>query len=53
MYKAGTPKSKAIDFVLSLFPNWSSDVTEIPHAAGWAYSHNPFGCDRMKFKSHK
>ena len=51
--KAGIPKTKAIDFVLSLFPNWSSGITEIPHAAGWAYTHNPFGCDRMKFKSHK
>ena len=51
--KAGIPKTKAIDFVLSLFPNWSSGITEIPHAADWAYTHNPFGCDRMKFKSHR
>ena len=51
--KAGIPKAKAIEFVLSLFPNWSSGITEIPHAADWAYTHNPFGCDRMKFKPHK
>ncbi len=51
--KAGIPKTKAIDFVLSLFPNWSGGTTEIPHAADWAYTHNPFGCDRMKFRSHK
>ncbi len=51
--KAGIPKTKAIEFVVSLFPNWSSAEEEVTHAAGWAYSHNPFGCDRMKFKSHK
>jgi hypothetical protein len=51
--KAGIPKAKAIEFVTSLFPNWSSGTTEIQHAAEWAYTHNPFGCDRMKFKSHK
>jgi len=51
--KAGIPKTKAIEFVVSLFPTWTSAEEEITHAAGWAYTHNPFGCDRMKFKSHK
>ena len=44
---------KAIEFVVSLFPTWTSAEEEVKHAAGWAYTHNPFGCDRMKFKSHK
>ena len=44
---------KAIEFVVSLFPTWTSAEEEVTHAAGWAYTHNPFGCDRMKFKSHK
>ena len=51
--KAGIPKSKAIEFVSSLFDNWSSGEIEISHAAEWAYKHNLFGCDRMKFKPHK
>jgi len=51
--KAGIPKTKAIEFVVSLFPTWTSAEEEVTHAAGWAYTHNPFGCDRMKFKSHK
>lgn len=51
--KAGIPKTKAIEFVVSLFPTWTSAEEEITHAAGWAYTHNPFGCDRMKFKPHK
>ena len=41
---------KAIVFVVSLFPTWTSAEEEVTHAAGWAYTHNPFGCDRMKFK---
>ena len=44
---------KTIEFVVSLFPTWTSAQEEVTHAAGWAYTHNPFGCDRMKFKSHK
>ena len=44
---------KAIEFVVSLFPTWTSTAEEVTHAAGWAYTHNTFGCDRMKFKSHK
>lgn len=51
--KAGIPKTKAIEFVVSLFPTWTSAEEEVTHAAGWAYTHNPFGCDRMKFKPHK
>ena len=51
--KAGIPKTKAIEFVVSLFPTWTSAEEEVTHAAGWAYTHNPFGCERMKFKSHK
>ena len=51
--KAGIPKTKAIEFVVSLFPTWTSAEEEVTHAAGWAYTHNPFGCDRMKFRSHK
>ena len=44
---------KAIEFVVSLFPTWTSAEEEVTHAVGWAYNHNPFSCDRMKFKSHK
>ena len=51
--KADIPKTKAIEFVASLFPTWTSAEEEVTHAAGWAYTHNPFGCDRMKFKPHK
>lgn len=51
--KAGIPKTKAIEFVVSFFPTWTSAEEEVTHAAGWAYTHNPFGCDRMKFRSHK
>ena len=51
--KTGIPKTKAIEFVLSLFPTWTSATEEVTHAAGWAYTHNQFGRNRMKFKSHK
>jgi hypothetical protein len=51
--KAGIPKDAAIEFVISLFPDWSDGPTEIAHAAGWAYMHNPFGSERMKFKPHR
>lgn len=51
--KAGIPKTKAVGVVSSLFDNWSSGEIEISHAAEWAYKHNLFGCDRMKFKPHK
>ena len=51
--KTGIPKTKAIEFVVSLFPTWTTAEEEVTHAAGWAYTHNPFGCNRMKFKSHK
>ena len=51
--KAGIPKAKAVEFVSSLFENWPSGEVEITHAADWAYKHNLFGCDRMKFKPHK
>ena len=51
--KAGIPKTKAIEFVVSLFPTWTSAKEEITHAADWAYTHNPFGSERMKFKPHK
>ena len=51
--KAGIPKTKAIEFVVSLFPTWTSATEEITHAADWAYTHNPFGSERMKFKPHK
>jgi len=44
---------KAIGFIVSLFLTWSSATEEVTHAAGWTYTHNPFGCDRMKFKPHK
>jgi hypothetical protein len=44
---------KAIEFVVSLFPTRSGAEEEVTHVAGWGYTHNPFGYDRMKFKSHK
>ena len=31
----GSLKFKAIDFVVSLFPNWSSGATKIPLVAEW------------------
>ena len=46
-------KTKAMEFVVSLFPTWTSATEEITHAADWVYTHNPFGSERMKFKSHK
>ena len=46
--KAGILKGKARDYLAYSFPGM--EVDEIDSVTEYAYTHNPFGCDRRTYK---